>query len=261
MRSRRAWPLARTHLERVIAEPTSDVIVDRHSIYEHEEDWVALASCCFARVPKQLAALRLSYLVRAVSSMRRRFISRRPRFRFSKLVGRAEICGRLALADALLQTNRADDAVRVLGAARAIRISSPRALRARARTSDHKRPSGARARVAHRLRTSAFSMRSPVSRPRMVNSISPAHYHALLLLCRGAREGRIPQSARSPGLTDIAERKNDPERAAELRASASEAMSLASPLWRAWRARRADTTDRPGAGKGHGKRRSWPVEL
>src|SRR5262249_50313683 len=62
------WPLARTHLERVIAElGTSEVIVERLArIYEHEEDWLALASMLAEQVTRTPSpALRLSYLVRA----------------------------------------------------------------------------------------------------------------------------------------------------------------------------------------------------
>ena len=84
-------------------------------------------------------------------------------------------------------------------------------------------------------------------------------YHALLLLCRGAREGAesLDRADLLKELADIAERKNEPERAAEFRASATEAMSLRpAPVSE----RPSRTSDRPRSkGKGHGKRRSWPA--
>ena len=85
-------------------------------------------------------------------------------------------------------------------------------------------------------------------------------YHALLLLCRGSREGTesLNRADLLNELAQIADRKNEPERAAEFRASATEAEArslrpapASEPTVR--------TSDRPRSkGKGRGTRRSMP---
>jgi tetratricopeptide (TPR) repeat protein len=268
------WPLARTHLERVLAElGSSEVIVDRLTrIYEHEEDWIALASMLAAQVARTSSpALRLSYLARAVelhSTTLHQPAAAVPLLEQLVELEPDSATRRLVLADTLLQANRADDAVRVLEAQLeryGARKPKERALvhHAIARaTSDRKRALSELS-LASRIDSGHVGILHALARHASEDGeldLAEHTYHALLLLCRGAREGSesLNRGDLLKELASIAERKGDSERASELRASATETMSLRpapapeSP---------SRTTDRPrGKAKAHGKRRSsWPA--
>jgi len=267
------WPLARTHLERVIAElTTSEVIVDRLArIYEHEEDWGALASLLASQGDRTSSpALRLSYLVRAVDLHATTL--HQPAAAIPLLEKLVELepesaARRLALADILLYASRADDAVRVLEAQLeryGARKPKERALVhyaiARA-TSDRKRALQELG-LASRIDSTHVGILQALARLASEDGqldLAEHSYHALLLLCRGAREGSesLNRADLLNGLAEIAERKNEPERAAEFRASATEARSLRpAPAPESV----GRTTDRPrGKTKGQGRRRSWPA--
>jgi tetratricopeptide (TPR) repeat protein len=267
------WPLARTHLERVIAElGTSEVIVDRLAlIYQHEEDWMALASMLAAQVARTTSpAVRLSYLVRAVelhSTTLHQPAAAIPLLEQLVELEPESAPRRLALADTLLEANRLDDAVRVLEAQLeryGARKPKERALvhfaLARA-TSDRKRAL-LELGLASRIDSAHVGILHTLARVASEDGqldLAEHTYHALLLLCRSSRAGSesLDRADILKELADIAERKNEPERAAEFRASATEAMSLRpAPVPES----PSRTTDRPRSkAKAHGKRRSWPA--
>jgi len=252
-------PLERASLERALSQlGASEPIADRlRNLYEAEGDWETLAQL----LTSQAAATddrsaRLAYLTRAVElhvSKLGRPQATIPILEQLVLLEPDDATRRLSLAEALLDAKRTEDAIGILeqqieryGA----RKPKDRALvhyaLARASGSDRKRALR-ELEMASRIDPSHAGVLLSLARTASSEGLldlAEHTYHALLMLCRGPREELAPLT-RGQVLTELAEiadRKKEPERAAELRASAKEARSIRPPA-PSERPRR--TTDRP----------------
>jgi len=257
--------MGRARLERTLSElKASASIADRLGrLYERDGDWEALAGLLTSQAAQTGdPAARLSYLARAVELQGSKL--QEPSATIPLLEQLVELepdnaARRLSLAEALLHANRTDDAIRVLDAQierYGSRKPKDRALihyaLARA-TSDRKRAVH-ELEIASRIDPAHAGVLHSLARLASDDNrldLAEHTYHALLLLRRGAREDseHLNREQILMDLAEIADRKKDPERAAELRASANEARSLRPPPSSE---RPERSTDRPKP-RGHGR--------
>ena len=208
-------------------------------LYLEEQAWDVLAEFLSTQADHAKdPAKRLSYLTRAVDLQMNKLKSAEGVIPLLKQVVELEpesATPRLQLANALIETGRAQEPIGILDAQLAhygTRKPKDRALvhHALARalaTSDKKRAlkeleQAARIDSSH---AEILHMLAALAHTEGKLDLANHTYQALLTLRRSSREDvdkRISRADIFRALADIAERKNDPDRAAELRASAAE---------------------------------------
>jgi cytochrome c-type biogenesis protein CcmH/NrfG len=233
--------VARSRLEQAVERfRDADALSQRlQQLYLQEEAWDVLADFLSTQADHAKdSAKRLSYLTQAVDVQMNKLKSAEGVIPLLKQVIELEpenATPRLHLANALIETKRPSEAVGILDAQLAhygarkpkdralIHFALARALSA----SDKKRAlkeleQAARIDPAH---AEILHMLAALAHTEGKLDLANHTYQALLTLRRSAREDVDKLISRADlfrALADIAERKNDPDRAAELRASAAE---------------------------------------
>jgi len=238
---------ARARFERALKDlKVSERLASRLSaLYREAEAWPSLAEL-FTSQAGQTAERepRLSYLLQALEIHETKLADKVATIPLLEQIVELDpdnVSRRLALADALMQANRADDAARILEAQVArfgSRKPKDRALVhfALARALSNPTKALAELQMAARIEPGHPGILHALGRLAMQDGqleLAEQTYQSLLLLCRSAQKkaelGPVTRDDLLRDLAEIAEKKGDAERAAEFRASATSTSRSLNP--------------------------------
>jgi tetratricopeptide (TPR) repeat protein len=225
--------LERTLLEVGVSEPLASRLAD---FYRKDQAWDALADLLVSQARgTDDPGRRLAYLAEAVDLFDAKLANSQatiPMLEQMVELDPDNPARRLALAKALIQVGRTDQAIQMLEA----QVARYAARRPKDRALVHFALAAATSDPKRALSELEIASRIDPTHPGILFALGQRAFHAgqldlaeqtyksLLLLCRGRvdAEQQAMRVQLLSDLADIADRKNDPERAAELRASARE---------------------------------------